>query len=182
MGKRSAKKILITAPPGTGKTTLIKSIIEELNRSDIDGFYTEEIREAGKRAGFRLKRLGSEESAIISHISIRSPYRVGRYGVDTGVLEHMIRMLEKSSSKIIFIDEIGKMECFSVAFQKWVRDLFESDKTVVATIAQHGTGLIEELKKDSRVILFHLTRENFNDIKEKIIKMIKKTISEDVGF
>ena len=50
----SPKKILITAPPGIGKTTLSKKLEWELADLHPAGFYTEEIRENGIRKGFEL--------------------------------------------------------------------------------------------------------------------------------
>ena len=38
------KNILITGPPGIGKTTLIKRISHDLQNLNPAGFYTEEIR------------------------------------------------------------------------------------------------------------------------------------------
>lgn len=47
-----------TAPlfcvPGVGKTTLVKKVCEALvsARVTVNGFYTEEVRESGRRVGF----------------------------------------------------------------------------------------------------------------------------------
>ena len=49
-------KILLTGPPGVGKTTLIKYLCEQLG--NCSGFYTEEIREGGKRIGFNIVTSG----------------------------------------------------------------------------------------------------------------------------
>jgi nucleoside-triphosphatase THEP1 len=46
--------LLITGPPGVGKTTLIRRVAGRLGPAGLHGFYTEEIRAAGERRGFRL--------------------------------------------------------------------------------------------------------------------------------
>jgi nucleoside-triphosphatase len=66
------------------------------------------------------------------------------------------------------IDEIGKMECLSDDFTKIISDILNSEKPLIATIAQKGGGLIAGLKKRSHVQLFKLTRENH----EFLIKQI----------
>ena len=50
-----AKTLFLTGWPGVGKTTVIKAVVQTLGEG-ADGFYTEEIRERGKRQGFRLVR------------------------------------------------------------------------------------------------------------------------------
>jgi len=63
-----SRKILITGPPGIGKTTIIKRVIENLQRNgfDVCGFYTEEIRENNKRAGFKIIGLDGFEGILES--------------------------------------------------------------------------------------------------------------------
>ncbi len=76
-------KILITGAPGVGKTTLIKKLSDGLNNYAIKGFYTQEIREYKKRVGFELKGFKNKETAILSHVKIRSAFRVGKYNIHT---------------------------------------------------------------------------------------------------
>jgi nucleoside-triphosphatase len=48
-----APNLLLIGRPGVGKTTAIKAVVQALGER-ADGFYTAEIRECGKRQGFRL--------------------------------------------------------------------------------------------------------------------------------
>ena len=50
------------------------------------------------------------------------------------------------TSSLVFIDENGKMECLSQHFVRLLESLLSSGKTVVATIASRGEGLIGEVK------------------------------------
>jgi nucleoside-triphosphatase THEP1 len=47
-----ARHLLLTGSPGIGKTTVVRPLAERLPLR-LGGFYTEEIREAGGRQGFR---------------------------------------------------------------------------------------------------------------------------------
>ena len=70
------------------------------------------------------------------------------------------------------IDEIGKMECLSKRFTEMVKDILNSEKQLIATIAQKGGGLIANLKKRSDARLFTLTRENQNALFGQIVSVL----------
>jgi len=135
-------------------------ILGSLNCKKAAGFYTQEIRQGDKRKGFRWTRL-DEATAILSHIDIKGRFKVGKYGVDvTGFEKSVVPVLdcEQSDTEFFVIDEIGKMECLSGKFVAAVRRLFASDKSVLATVAQKGKGLISEVKNYPDVRIFNLTR------------------------
>ncbi len=43
------KNVLLTGPPGCGKTTVVRRVIEQLGDRCLAGFYTQEIRQCGGR-------------------------------------------------------------------------------------------------------------------------------------
>jgi len=83
--------ILFTGSPGCGKTTLIKKIVEGLP-APTTGFFTQEIRERGKRVGFTINTLAGTK-VLLAHINVSGWYRVGRYGV---ALENVDRIAVES--------------------------------------------------------------------------------------
>jgi nucleoside-triphosphatase len=165
------KNILITGFPGVGKTTLIKKISEELKYLHPVGFYTTEIREEGMRKGFELISLGGGKG-ILSHVDIKSPYRVGRYRVDIKSFDYFINQIKffAPATGLIIIDEIGKMECYSDKFRKLLKEILDSEKWVIATIARKGSGLIAEVKKRKDVKLFEMTSSNRDSLLSEILK------------
>ena len=83
------KNLLITGLPGVGKTTLMRKVYEALKNFHPVGFYTAEIREEGMRKGLELISLEGKRG-ILSHVDIKSPYRVGRYKVDVRGFEDFL--------------------------------------------------------------------------------------------
>jgi nucleoside-triphosphatase len=179
MSLKSAK-ILLTGLPGCGKTTAIMKIIDTLNCEKVAGFYTREIRQNNIRKGFSWKRLDGAEGTF-AHVDIKGRFKVGKYGVDiAGFEEAVVPILnaEQADVKLFVIDEIGRMECFSEKFISAVRRLFASEKSVLATVAQKGKGLISEVKKYPNIKLFNLTRSDRDRTIAEILQalsFLKKT-------
>jgi len=164
------KNILITGVPGIGKTTLIMKILEAVKHIGPVGFYTEEIREQGIRTGFSLISTCGDRS-ILAHVNIRSRFKVGRYSVDVAGFEAFIEQLPffDDNAGMIVVDEIGRMECFSTKFTRLIRTILDSEKLFIATVALKSEGLIAEVKKRSDIELFEITRDNRNDLLQRIL-------------
>jgi len=169
-----AAKILLTGLPGCGKTTAVMQIIESLNCKKVAGFYTQEIRQANMRKGFSWTRLDGA-TGILSHINIRGRFKVGKYGVDVAGFERSVVPvldIERGDTTLFVVDEIGRMECLSKKFVSVVRRLFASDKSVLATVAQKGTGLITEVKAYPNIRLFNLIRQERDKTIAEILQIL----------
>jgi nucleoside-triphosphatase len=169
------RNILITGLPGTGKTTLLVELARRFARLDPAGFYTEEVRERGERRGFRLRSLDGREG-VLADVSFHGPHRVGRYGVDLDGFDKFLSALDLPShtSPLVFIDEIGKMECLSPQFVALTRTLFSSGKTIVATVAMKGEGLMREVKGRPDVYLVEVTRANRHVLPEELTAWLEQ--------
>jgi len=170
------KNILITGLPGVGKTTLIKRISEALKNLHPVGFYTAEIKEGGERKGFELISLEGKRG-ILSHKEARSPYQVGHYKVDIESFEDFLNSIPFSDplTRLIIIDEIGKMECLSDQFKKILEEILDSEKRVMATIALKGGGLIAEVKQREDVKIFEITKKNRDIVLCEILNWMEQS-------
>jgi len=172
--KSKSAKILLTGLPGCGKTTAVIKIISTLNADKVAGFYTQEIREQSTRKGFSWTRLDGA-TGILAHVNTKSPYKVSKYSIDvSGFEESVVPILDISYSdaELFIIDEIGRMECFSKKFVTAVRRLFVSDKSLLATVAQKGSGLISEVKSYPDTKLFNLTAQNRDKTITEILQIL----------
>lgn len=169
--------LLLTGPPGVGKTTLVMRALSNLPPGAAGGFVTRELRQGGRRVGFAAETLAGD-SCVLAHVDVRSPYRVGRYRVDLTSFEALILPAidpTQISARLIVIDEIGKMECFSARFRKLVVAAMKSDRAVLATIALRGNSYVEGLKARSDVTLLHVTRQNRDELVDQVMGWVHET-------
>ena len=171
MPHATIKNVLVTGPPGCGKTTVIRRVIERLADLRLAGFYTKEIRQQGQRVGFEAVGLAGQ-SAMLAHADFRSSHRVGRYGVDVGGFEAILQAelaTPADSVDVFVIDEIGKMECFSRVFTEAVTRVLDSQVPVLATMAAKGSGLIAAVKARPDVVIVTVTSANRSDLPHELV-------------
>ncbi|MGR3293706.1 MAG: nucleoside-triphosphatase, partial [Candidatus Scalindua sp.] len=130
------KNIFLTGAPSSGKTTVIKKIIESLNHP-ANGFYTVE-----ERVGFTMKTIDGKEG-YLAHQDIKSDFHIRRYGVSIENIESVaVPSISPVKNSIIILDEIGKMECFSLAFKQATTNAINASNIVIGTITLGGDDFI----------------------------------------
>ncbi len=169
----SGKKVLITGPPGCGKTTLIKELHSCLPQ--FEGFWTEEVRDRGIRTGFQIVTTWGERLCLSSEKS-PSLFRVGKYGVEIENLSHVcqkLRKLHEEGKRWFLIDEIGKMEYFSGDFRRTLWEIFGDPNTsIIATIAERDFHPDIKILKE-RADLHRLSRGNFQELRKRILLLFR---------
>ncbi len=167
-------KLLLTGRPGVGKTTVIRRTLEEIDL-DAGGFYTEELREGGRRVGFVVRDLEGREG-LLAHIGLDRGPRVGKYRVDVRsfeevALEALRRALKEKS--LVVVDEIGKMELFSEGFRKLVLEALRSDRHILGVIPVGRHPFIEEIKGLEGVEVWEVTPGNREEMPIRIASCLK---------
>ena len=154
--------ILVTGPPRSGKSTLVEKVVQRISRP-ATGFFTQELREKGRRVGFSITTL-EEKTGVLAHQSIRSTFKVSKYGVNLEDLDQIAvpSMLPSTPDQIVVVDEIGKMECFSRLFKEILLKVLSSDNLVIGSVAIKGDRFIQSIKKRDDVSLVSIT-ENTRD-------------------
>lgn len=178
---RCVKHVFITGPPGVGKTIAVQKVTEELKAKSIpvQGFFTAEVRNGGKRSGFDIVSLKGQRG-VLSRIGTSKPGpRVGQYTVDVKSFEHIaLQALElpQQEKVIMVIDEIGKMELFSQTFIRTVRGLLHQERvTLFGTIPiQKGKplSLVEEIRSHENVQVFSLSKSNRDEAVQEILAAV----------
>jgi nucleoside-triphosphatase len=157
---KTAKNLLLTGRPGSGKSTVIREVVNELSSHGVKvgGLYCPEIRGPAGRIGFKIVELASREERILAHVDHAGP-KVSKYGVDLANLGEMSRKALEvlPSVDVVVIDEIGPMEVMSQAFRDFVRRALDSPKPVLAAIHKKTeAGFIGEIKRRPDVAIFEV--------------------------
>ncbi len=166
--------ILITGYPRTGKTTLIKKLLEKLEATRA-GFYTEELcKNNRQRVGFQIKTIKTKQTGLLAHVAIKSNWQVGRYYVQLPEFERLVIPELQITADVIVIDEIGKMELLSEPFrEQLLKNLAKGN--VLATITKKGGGkFVQQIKERPDVQLLEITIKNRDALLPLILKMLYK--------
>uniref|UniRef100_A0A0E0NP83 AAA+ ATPase domain-containing protein n=1 Tax=Oryza rufipogon TaxID=4529 RepID=A0A0E0NP83_ORYRU len=192
MAAAPSRCLLVTGPPGVGKTTLVTRVFETLREShphlNIRGFYTREVRESGERVGFEVVTLDGRtgplaSSKVSSRESVRWP-TVGRYKVDIASLESLAlpELQVKDDTDLFIIDEVGKMELFSSAFFPAVMRVIESNIPVLATIPVPRLGRdipgVARLRNHPGAVIYTLNTGNRDAMREGVYNHLSSLLQK----
>ncbi len=162
-------KVLIHGLPGCGKTTLISRIAEKLT-SPKKGFVTREVREGGRRIGFKIHTFDGREAWLAK--KGRGWPQVGKYKVFLEAFEKLaLSSLEGGTpEKVIFVvDEIGKMEIFSEAFRRRIRELLAGPEFLLASVGYGKVPFLEEILQLKGPVFCEVTPENRDFLVSRIL-------------
>ena len=176
-------KILLTGHPGSGKTTTVREVVKRLlGRVPMSGFFTEELREGGRRVGFQGVTLDGR-SFPLAHLRTSGSLRVGPYGVDLAGLESIgiDALTPKDAGALVVLDEIGKMECLSEAFKARVRRLLDDETPLIATVAAVGVGFVKKVRNSDRAKMFTMTRGESDGMAGEIAREVLGSMRRSGG-
>jgi nucleoside-triphosphatase len=161
-------RILLTGRPGCGKTTVIRRTVELIGQQRCAGFYTEEVRERGRRIGFDVVTVDGQRGPL-ARAGAAGP-RVSRYGVDLGSFEALgVETLEAaldSRGCVLVLDEIGKMELFSERFVGLLDRIFEpaAERAILGAVMERHHPQVDRLREHPGVEVVRVMTENREDL------------------
>jgi nucleoside-triphosphatase THEP1 len=177
------KNFLLTGSPGVGKTTIIEKIIE-MGLPVAGGFTTSEIRQGGRRLGFRVTPLppraalpGSRTtSGILAHVGSKGRHRVGKYGVNVDEFEAIgVAALESARERKgwIVIDEMGRMELYSARFRKVVREILDGPTPALGVIQARRDPFLDAIRAGKRTRTIEVTLRNRDVLPAQLFELLQ---------
>ncbi|NIR42607.1 MAG: NTPase [Gemmatimonadetes bacterium] len=179
-------RILLTGRPGCGKTTAVRETVERLGPAiEVAGFYTEELRRAGRRIGFDVVTVDGRRGPLARAGAPGPP--VGRYGVDLESFDRVgVAELEaglSAGADLLVVDEIGKMELLSDRFVSALERLFDpaEDHVVLGTILRGRHPKADWLRSQSGVEIIEVTEANRDALPRRLAERIGPATSDAGG-
>jgi nucleoside-triphosphatase len=171
---RAAPVILLTGRPGSGKTTAIRQVVAALG-DRADGFYTREVRAAGRRSGFELVTLAGETALLATqdpdvHFDRPAPfgrYRVNLHAIDALGVPALLDALD--GGQVVVVDEIGPMEILSPRFRDAILRILDSQVAVVGAIVLRPQPFADRVKAHPRVTVRTIATANRDDLPAQIL-------------
>lgn len=168
-------KFVIVAPRKTGKTTLVKNLLENTSKS-VCGFQTSRLTNAANEDGLYplyiypvLKEMIVDEKHCLGYCG------KGKHIVNSDVFNDMAVKLITPSNKdeLIIIDELGFMESDAITFKNKVFEILELPNSVLIMCKDKpGIKFLEDIKSSKNVELITMNIQNrdevFTYIKEKL--------------
>jgi 23S rRNA (uridine2552-2'-O)-methyltransferase len=175
--------ILITGPPGVGKTTLVNKAIEHFRKQQltIAGIVSDEVRESSVRTGFKIIDLATGEQGWLARKRLGPGIMIGTYTVEQDDLEKIgvgaLQTAASTSPDLIFLDEVGPMEMTSPSFRKALSRLLGGKTPIIATV-RHGSHYSEIENFKNKATWFEMTKENRDLTYEKLIGHINEFLEQ----
>ncbi|MDR3612631.1 MAG: nucleoside-triphosphatase [Candidatus Obscuribacterales bacterium] len=166
-------KIFITAPPETGKSTVIAGVIERL-RCPKRGILAREIRdESGQRVGFTSLNEAGDTKDFMSRTNSPTAESICEFDVDVSAIDDFVVPELRDglllADTFLYIDEVGRAQAKSSSFLDVLRQIANSPCSFLGSIVYDDEPWSREFKNHPEVCVLEVTARNRNALPEILL-------------
>lgn len=161
--------IFLTGKSGSGKSTIIKKLIEQMNCS-IGGFIENKIFEHNKTV-FEIASLYDGLRGVIGETSVGKNIRI-----NPDIFETLgVKILSDSlkNSDVIVIDELGFFESSCKNFIISVNRALDCYKPVIGVLKKYDNEFLNSIKNRNDTYIIEVTKENRDAVFYEVLKQVK---------
>lgn len=175
-----AMHALIVGERGVGKSTLIRHVLNELNRP-VFGFETkkeETLENPVRGCPIYIYDAGSPHCQTSENLI--GYHREQDAAVITAAFDRYARKLLESvpDDAVVEMDEIGFLEAKSDAFCRAVLHLLEGDRPVIAAVKNRDIPFLNALRQHPNARCFYITPKNREELFEEVLEFMKQQLEE----
>lgn len=173
---------LIVGPRGVGKSTLIRRVLEELDRP-VFGFETkkeEQLEDPLRGCPIYIYDAGKPHCRtaenFIGYHADTDPH-VFTAAFDRYAPKLMAHVPEAA---VVELDEIGFLEANSEAFCRAVLHLMDGDRPVIAAVKNRDIPFLNRIRAHPKAQCFSITPENRDPLYEEVLRFMKQQLEESL--
>ena len=153
---------LIVAPPGTGKSTLISRVLEELNRPVFGYITRKEKDEWDEELGHPIYIYPAERDRGRFPVLLVGYCKDKRPTIYPEAFDRFAPHLWEPvpTNALILMDEIGFMETSSEHFCEGIFRLLDGETPVIAAVKDKDTEFLQKVRNHPKARCYYLTAEN----------------------
>ena len=171
---------LIVGDRGVGKSTLIRRVLQELNRP-VFGFETKkEATLEDPVRGCPIYIYDAGKSHIRTSNNLIGYHKERDMPAITAAFDRYApKLLEPMpEAALVELDELGFLEARSEAFCRAVLGLLDGDRPVLAAVKDRDIPFLNAIRAHPAARCFHITEENRDELFEEVLEFMKQQLEE----